>query len=158
MTWATVFSPQDKIRKTKLLIYQKILQTGSAKTHVYRTVNYCHNSFPQLSCDITVDRCCKIITGCNRRFFCFLFFNQGDKLEWLKTHTLQCLRVLPCISTVYCTLLFKSLKSNKCCSFEISINQRTLKIFTTVSTNILSSTSVFNIDNMKYLLSCKSGY
>ncbi|MDN8907574.1 hypothetical protein Q0O77_14770, partial [Staphylococcus aureus] len=47
--------------------------------------------------------------------------------------------------------------SNKCCSFELSIHQRILKKSTTVSTKILSSTTVFNIDNnMTFYLSTKS--
>ncbi len=45
--------------------------------------------------------------------------------------------------------------SNKSCSFELSIHQRVLKHFP----NILSSTTVFNIDtNNKCLLNSKSAY
>ncbi len=38
---------------------------------------------------------------------------------------------------------------HKCCSFELSIHQRILKKCRTISANILSSTTVFNIDNNK---------
>lgn len=39
---------------------------------------------------------------------------------------------------------------NKCCSLEVSINQRILKkIIKNVSTKILGSTTVFNIDDTK---------
>ncbi len=45
--------------------------------------------------------------------------------------------------------------SNKCCSFELFIYQRNLKKCITVSTKILSSITVFNIDiNQKYFMYC----
>ncbi len=42
--------------------------------------------------------------------------------------------------------------SNKCCSFELSIHQRILKIMYHISTKILSSTTVFNIDNNLFII------
>ncbi len=48
---------------------------------------------------------------------------------------------------------------NKCCSFELSINQRILKKSITVSTKILSSTTIFNTDNnYKCFSNSKSAY
>jgi len=43
-------------------------------------------------------------------------------------------------------MLQKLSVSYKCCSFELSINQKILKE-SSISTKILSNTSVFNIDN-----------
>jgi len=50
----------------------------------------------------------------------------------------------------------KDSNTNKCCYFELSTNQRMKKCIM-VSTKILSSTTVFNIDNnKKCFLSSKS--
>jgi len=48
---------------------------------------------------------------------------------------------------------------NKCCSFELSIHRRIIqKCRLSVSTKILSSITVFNIDNnKKFFLSSKKG-
>ncbi len=53
----------------------------------------------------------------------------------------------------------KDIVFNKLCSFEFSIHQSILNKRITVSTKILSSTAVFNIDNNKQCcLSTKSSY
>jgi len=41
----------------------------------------------------------------------------------------------------------KSAVSNKCCPFERSVHQRSLETCFTVFTKILSSTTLFNIDD-----------
>jgi len=47
-----------------------------------------------------------------------------------------------------CIMLQTISISNKCCSFELSIHQRILKKWITVSAKLLSSTTVFNIRNV----------
>ncbi len=50
----------------------------------------------------------------------------------------------------YKKMCYKRIISSKYCSFEFSIHQRILKNMT-VSTNILSSTTMFNIDNIFFI-------
>jgi len=53
-------------------------------------------------------------------------------------------------------MLQKISVSNKCCSFEHFMHQIILKKCIMISTKILCSAAVFNIDNNKHLVSCAS--